>query len=136
LEASYQIISYKAGALPKQYQAMVYSKWLRSLRYGNDYFRLIDGDAYFNAYHLYLENILAKASIRLSVLSDDRDVVLGFSVHRGSILDYIHVQKDYRKQGIGLALLPPDITIITHLTRKGMTFWSSKLPKAKFNPFA
>jgi GNAT superfamily N-acetyltransferase len=116
---------------------MVLSKWLRSLRYGNDYFRLIDAQAYFRVYHDYIEGILARSRtrMRLAVLTDDHDVVLGFAAHEGGILHYVHVHKDMRKQGIGRALLPDDIDTITHVTNIGLSIWGSKFPAWKLNPF-
>jgi GNAT superfamily N-acetyltransferase len=117
---------------------LIFSKWLRSLRYGNDYFKLIDPPAYYAAYHRFIQNILnhPDTSVRLAVLSDDADVVLGFSVSRGTILDYVHVHKDQRRQGIGRQLVPKGIDTITHLTRTGLSIWGSKMAGVKFNPFA
>jgi GNAT superfamily N-acetyltransferase len=134
----YTIISYPALTLPDTYRAMVFSKWLRSLRYGNDYFRLIDQDVYFSSYHTYLSNLLSssEAIVRLAVLPDDTDIVLGFSVYRGGTLDYVHVHRDYRRTGIGSRLLPSDISSISHVTKNGISFWTATIPNAIFNPFA
>jgi GNAT superfamily N-acetyltransferase len=137
--AEYKVIVYNGPALPDNYKPMIYSKWLRSLRYGNDYFKLIQQDAYFTNYHKYLELVLNKSDtmVRMAVLSDDYDVVLGFAVCRPSIVDYVHIHKDYRRQGIGSALIASlaNVSFITHLTRNGMSFWNNKLKDAKFNPF-
>jgi GNAT superfamily N-acetyltransferase len=135
---TYSIISYSASTLPIQYVNMIFSKWLRSLRYGNDYFKLINSDAYFLHYNEFVFRILKNpaAIIRLAVLTDTPDVVLGWSISRGPILDFIHVHKDQRKQGIGTALMPKGISTITHITRIGMSIWSSKYPELIFNPFA
>lgn len=137
IASSYSVISYPGTSLPDTYQNLIFSKWLRSLRYGNDYYKLIDQDAYFIAYHAYISKLLAQpdAIVRLAVLTDDPDVVLGFSVTRGTTLDYVHVHKDFRKQGIGTTLVPKDIHSITHLTKIGMAIWNAKLAHAKFNPF-
>jgi GNAT superfamily N-acetyltransferase len=115
---------------------MVFSKWLRSLRYGNDYFKLIDQDSYYKSYHAYIERILFNgAEIRLAVLAEDTDCVLGFSVSRGCTLDYVHVHRDYRRTAIGTSLLPPMVEAITHITKNGMSFWNARLKDAKFDPF-
>ncbi len=139
-ESSYSIISFKASDLPKDYEPMVYSQWLRSLRYGNPAYKHIDTDEYYKNYHKYLENLLAKpdANVRLAVLSDDHDVVLGFSVNREDVLDYIHVHKDHRKLGIATMLLPKGITTFSHFTVVGLEIWQ-KVPRYKHlkcNPFA
>jgi hypothetical protein len=73
--------------------------------------------------------------VRLAVLGDDSDVVLGFSCSRGDVLDYVHVHKDYRRNGIGCSLISEGIQTITHLTHNGMSFWTAVLPNTKFNPF-
>jgi GNAT superfamily N-acetyltransferase len=117
---------------------MIFSKWLRSLRYGNDYFRLIDPDEYWKAYNAYIKSILMRGDtmVRIASLTEDADVALGFSVVRGAVLDYVHVHKDFRKKGIGRILVPKNIKVITHLTKTGLSIWGSKYPKWKFNPFA
>lgn len=148
--AEYSIISFHGWELPPQYHNVIYSKWLRSLRHGNDYFKLVDAEAYYSTYRRYIEKILSlpETVVRLAVIADDHDVVLGFSVSRKNILDYIHVLRirteiptglaisDYRRHGIGAHLLPPGIDTFTHLTKTALTIWGSKFQHWKFNPFA
>ena len=135
--STYTIISYKGIDLPDSYRNLVFSKWQRSLRYGNDYFKLIDSDAYFTAYQRLITNILSKPEtvVKLAVLTEDRDVVFGFSISRDTTLDYIHVHKDTRKQGIATSLYPKNTNTITHLTTIGMAIWTAKIPNVLFNPF-
>lgn len=138
ISSTYHCIVYKGEDLPKQYEALIYSKWLRSLRYGNDYYKLIDQDSYFNVYHRYIAQLLAKpeCEVRLAVLGDDYDCVLGFAVSRGDCLDYVHVHKDYRKTGVARSLTVfTDWQWISHLTRQGISSWNKLAPNAKFNPF-
>lgn len=134
---TYSVIIYPAWQLPNQYLSMVYSKWLRSLRYGNDYFKLISPAAYYESYHKYLELLLSRHDcvVRLAVLTDDPDVVLGFSVARGSTLDYVHVQRDMRRMGVGTALLPPEIEATTHVTKPGLAIMAHRYSHWKFDPF-
>ena len=123
----------------EQYVPVVFSGWLKSLRFGNDFYRLMDQGSYFKTYHRFIQGILERpeTEIRLAVLTDDPDVVLGFSVSRGTVLDYIYVNRDYRRLGIGRRLVPEGITTITHLTRIGLALWGSgKLPGVKFDPFS
>lgn len=136
-KVGYVVLSFKARELPAAYRNMIFSKWLRSLRYGNDYFRLIDQNSYFDNYHRYIEILLARPSsmVHLAALSDDRDVVLGFSVTEHTALHYVHVQKDHRNCGIGTALIPAKIEWITHLTKAGMSIWNAKMKEANFDPF-
>ncbi len=136
--SSYRIKAYAARLLAPEYKGLIYSKWLRSLRYGNDYFKLVDPDAYYRAYHKYITAVLAFSDsiVRLAVLADDPDVVLGFSVARGNILDYVHVHKHQRRQGIGTRLIPEGIDTISHVTKTGLSIWGSKYGHWLFNPFA
>ncbi len=151
--STYSILEFKSSELPETYKALVFSKWLRSLRYGSPGFDKIQQDKYFDHYHLYIEMLLKKPDsiIRLAVLTDDNDVVLGFSASREDVLDYVHVHVDQRKQGIAKALIPKNITTTTHQTRVALEILCNN-PKYKlivkdeekdpnriciyFNPFA
>jgi hypothetical protein len=136
---TYKIISYTAHKLPESYKPMIFSKWMRSLRYGNNYFEAIDSNVYYKTYQKYIQSILERpgAMVRLSTLSDDPDICLGWSISEGNTLHYIHVQWEQRNQGIGKSLLPPGIRQFTHLTKTGMKIWrDDKYSHAIFNPFA
>jgi GNAT superfamily N-acetyltransferase len=137
--SGYIIRSFMGVNLPDMYRGMVYSRWLRSLRYGNDYFRLMEPKSYYRAYQAYISEILSRENcvVHVAVLNDDRDVALGFAVTHGSVLDFVHVQKDMRMQGIGSKLVPPTIDRITHLTKHGLAIWGRKrYSHLKFDPFA
>jgi hypothetical protein len=130
-------MAYGAQKLPKDYLGLIYAKWLRSLRYGNDLFRLIDAEGYYRSYHRVISGLLERPDtmVRLAVLTDDPDVVLGFSVSRNETLDYVYVNKDYRRMKIGTQLVPSQTKVITHVTKTGLTIWGSKYREWKFNPF-
>lgn len=140
---AYDIIGYSGAEVPAEFRNLVRARWMRSLRYGNDYFRLMVPESFYASYQRYVDAILAKpeAWVRFAVLADDHDVVLGFAALRGllqndCILDYVHVHKDQRRQGIARRLMPSGVNVITHLTRTGLTIWGSKCPGWKFDPFA
>lgn len=136
--SSYTVLLYRAAALPDEYRALIYSAWKKSHRHGNDFMKLIVPAAYYEAYDKVINNVMGQddAVVRLAVLSDEPDVVLGFSVSRGTILEYVYVFKDHRRLGIGRKLLPSKVETITHLTKTGMSIWGSKFGSWKFNPFA
>lgn len=148
-ESSYKVITFPASALPEQYRPLLFSKFLRSLRYGNEYFKLIDKDAYFQVYHAYFNTLLWRPGsiVKLAVLSDDPDVVLGWSLTEPNKLHYVYVNKDSRKMGIGKELTKEPFNTITHLTTIGLSIWGNKFNNdpsrvmptktlVVFNPFA
>jgi hypothetical protein len=134
---SYTILRYAGPMLPHGYKNLILSKWMKSYRYGNDYIKLTNPDSYFAAYSKYISLLLSQSQtlVRLAVLSDDNDVTLGFSVSRNRTLDYIHVHKDFRRQGIGRMLWPSYVDSFTHLTKIGLKLWSTKCPGVIFDPF-
>lgn len=136
-ESTYSVIAFPGYSLPQQYQNMILSQWMRSLKHGNEYFKLADSDAFYEAYGKYIKSILGRASttVRIAVLGDDRDVALGWSVVEGSALHFIRVQYEQRNRGIGRSLVPEGIDTITHLTKAGARIWPRCLPAAIFNPF-
>ena len=137
---SYTIIPFLGVTLVGEKLNFVHSRWMRTARYGNDYFKLIDSDSYYKAYHKYILSILQRPDtiVRLAVLSDDRDTILGFSVSERTILHYVLVlghDPDARRKGIGRSLVPFEVTHITHVTKAILPIWNTKLPNAIFNPF-
>ena len=149
VESEVVIIEFSGKSLPTTYVGLIYSKWLRSLRHGNEFFKTIDPKSYYEIYHAYLTRILASDNclVRLAVLSDEHDVVLGFCVSRGTVLDYVHVLRirlkvetgfditDYRKMGIGTKLIPKACDTFTHITKAWQQIWPKKFGHLKFNPF-
>lgn len=137
---TYSVLVYPAADMPEQYRPMIMSRWLRSLRFGNPVFRKADSDTYYKHYNDFICNLMKKpdSKVRLAVLSDDHDVALGFSVSREDVLDYIHVQNDYRRIGIARKLLPEGLTTFSHITLTGTDIWpkNPNYKHLKFNPFA
>lgn len=137
---TYSVVLFKASELPEQYMAMIYSKWLRSLRFGNPLFKSMKSDSFYNQYHAYIGILLKKPDslVKMAVLTDDHDIALGFSVSREDVLDYIYVHKDHRRQGIGKKLYPAGITTMSHTTLTAIQIWRNnpKYIHLEFNPFA
>lgn len=142
--SSYKVLIIKPYiSMPKTYKALIYSTFLKSLRFGNDWFKAIDSDIYYKVYHELLDNILSRAhtEIRLAVLTEDPDTCLGWSICENKTLHYVFVKNNskdepsFRRMGIGSALLPKEFDQISHLTKLGRIIWEKKYPKVKFNPF-
>lgn len=134
---AYIITTYSGRGLPKEYRNMIYSKWLRSLRYGNDLLKMVDSKAFYSYHNALIDDLLLKPDthVRIASLEDDTDVVLGFCVCRPAVfaLDYVYVNRDMRKQGIGTALAPPACDLFTHATKTGLTI--AKTKKWRYNPY-
>lgn len=134
---TYSVIYFPSKDIPESYLPVVYSRWLKSHRFGSPLMKRIDANNYYKYWHEHIENLMAKddAIMRFAVLSDDRDIVLGFSHCRGDILDYVHVAGDYRKLGIARDLVPYNIKAISHITETGYNIWQKKHKEWKFTPF-
>jgi len=134
---TFKVLTFKAH-VPKSYESLIFSTWLNSLRYGNEYFKLIEAEPYFKAYSAYITQILSRPNtrVRIAVLTDEPDTALGWAIDEGEVLHYIFVKKDLRRNGIGNALLSKNIKTFSHLTTQGLKLWNLKDPKLKFNPFA
>ncbi len=137
-EASYSVDAYLGKDVPFVYRNMILSKWMRSLKFGNDYFRLIDSDSYYSTYQHYIKALLERPQciVRLALLpGDELHTCLGFSVSEPGVLHFVWSHKDNRRIGIAKSLIQFPFDTITHLTTSGMAVWHKKFPHAKFNPF-
>lgn len=123
----------------KRYEGLLYTSFLSSLRYGNEWFKEIDADVYYEVYHKLIENLLGRREtlVKLAVLPDDPDTCIGWSISEPRVLHYIYVKGDIkaRQLGIGKQLLPLEFNTISHLTKIGKVIWKKKFKHVKFNPF-
>lgn len=117
-------------------KSIILASWLNGLRYGNDWFSLIDSKAYFYTYHTILETLLSRpeTQIKIACLKDDPEVVLGYAVFTGNRLDWVFVKKAWRNIGIANQLVPDNIQVVTHVTKPGKAIMLKR--KYVFNPFA
>lgn len=115
----------------------ILATWLRGLYYGNSWFKEIDKDSFMRHYHDILMAILTKPATVVAVVSlkDDENVILGYSVSSfdESTLHWVFVKDNWRRVGLGRALVPDNATITTHMTAIGKKL---KPPSMKFNPWA
>ena len=137
--SNYIITTYSGPLLPLSYRNMIFSKWLKSLRHGNDQLKLIDAKAYYAYHHLLIDDLLARPStqVRIASAEDDKDVALGFAVSRPDVFDYVYVNRDLRRNGIGSALVIHAHAEFkfTHITKTGLMLAKLKRPHWKYNPY-
>lgn len=132
------IRAYKGNEVPENYENFVRDRWLKTYKKCNKFMQLVDPASYYRAYPVFIRSVLArpKVRVRLAMLSDDEDVLLGFSVSEGALLHYVNVPLDYRGQGIAKKLVPFVVERFSHITETGMKIWQEKFPNAVFDPFA
>lgn len=113
----------------------IYSTWLQGLYYGNDWFKQIDQETYFDFYNKIIRQLLFKksAKIKVAALKEDPDVLIGYSVWRESTLDWVFVKPAWRRLGIAKRLIPENIAKCTHMTKIGK---SLKPKEWEFDPFS
>jgi hypothetical protein len=123
------------GAFPEDLP-FIFSTWLKGLRFGNEWFGLIDSKIYFKVYHEVITAILSKpnVTVKIACLKEDPRVLVGYSVSSGGRLDWIHVKKAWRGIGIAKNLSPETITSVSHLTNVGRSILK-KHQDVIFNPF-
>jgi hypothetical protein len=113
----------------------LFATWLRGLYYGAPLYDEIPKDTFMSHYHKVLEKLLLSASISVACLKDDPDVILGYAVYRGDILDFVFVKSAWRGIGLAHMLIPDDIRYVTHLTRTGLSIMKKHPGKFVYNPF-
>lgn len=136
---SYRVMSYRGSDLDLgPYLGFILSNWLTTLRFTNDWFKLIDEKTYYDVYPNVVKAILNKpqTQVNLALMEDDPDVCVGFSVYEGETLHYCFVPRHGRKQGIGRSLITQPFKKMTHLTLPGVVIWKTKFPDAVFDPFS
>lgn len=135
--SSYSVIKYCAAEVPKEYRNHILNKYLRGLQGGNDFFKLILPKSFFKTHEIYFNNLLVRpsAKIRIAVLTDSPDVILGWSLTEDKKLHYVYVRGENRRLGISSALLPDEYDLITHFTKSFIPIWHTKYPQVYFDPY-
>lgn len=113
----------------------IISTWLKGLRFGNSWYKLIESKAYFKTYHAVIVAVMSRPTVSVSIacLKEDPSVILGYSVIEGNKLHWCQVKKAWRGIGIAKSLVPSTVTTVTHLTETGRSIFLKK--DLIFNPF-
>lgn len=115
----------------------ILATWIRGLYYGDPWFNIIPKAIFMENMRNFLERKLNArgVSIKVACLKEDPSVILGYSVYRDFILDWIFVKSIWRNIDIATALLPPNFQACAHMTKAGLAIVRSKYPKVIYNPF-
>jgi len=117
---------------------LIYSTWLKGLYFGNDWFREIKKDLYFEIYSEVIQKILSRPNIVIQVacLADDPETVLSYAIlekkEDSYALHWVFTKSSWRKLGLAKKLIPENISYVTHLTKVGKSIKPKKWP---FIPF-
>lgn len=114
----------------------ILSTWLRGLRYGNQWFGMIEQEVYFKMYKPIIERLLVKptVSVKVACLKDDPEVILSYSVLEQDRLHWVFTKKAWRQMGLANDLIPKEIKTLTHITHIGESLYLKK-KQLTFNPF-
>lgn len=136
IESNYRIVYFMGTKLPPEYKSVIMAPFLRTLRDGNDFYKLIDHDAYFLNYPKYINIILQRPMmlVKMAMLKDN--TVLGWALVEHKTVHYVWVKKEVRMQGICRALLPKEFDTISHITNRAINIWVKHFPDVRLNPFA
>lgn len=117
-------------------RAFVKATFLRGMYHGDSWFSVMPKDLFMRNYALIIEALIAKNLIQVACLTDDPDVIIGYSLISPDfqVMHWVFVKKAFRGLGIGKALIPMSIKVVTHLTKPGKSLMDKY--KAIFNPFA
>lgn len=114
----------------------VYASFLRGLYYGDSWFKEIPKNIFMENYHRVLDVLMTLPGLKVTVacLKDDPEVILGYSIHKGTKLHWVFVKANWRNIGIAKSLVPANIDTVTHLTKVGLSI-VRKRKNLSFNPF-
>lgn len=114
----------------------ILSSWLKGQKFGNDFFRAIESNAYYTNYAAQIEKLIAlpTTSVVVCCLSDEPDVIVGYSVSTApTTLHWVFVKEAWRKQGVARSLVADTVTTISSITKPGLAI--AKKRNYNFNPF-
>lgn len=114
--------------------SFIYATWLHGLYFGCEFFRDTREKTFYDNYKRVIKNILEErhATITVSCLKEDHDVILGYSVSEKDCLHWVFVKESWRKIGIAKSLIPFGIVVVSNQTKVGRSI----KPKGwDFNPF-
>jgi len=98
----------------------VMATWMRSYR-NSGYARSIPSDLYWIGQRKRIEKILGREDTQIWIATDEneRAVIYGYAVWGSGVIHYLYVKQQFRRCGIGKALLYPLIGQPILYTHKG-----------------
>ena len=87
----------------------IYSTWRNQAFYGAVNPHTQPSKIFFKKMTVLIKEILSESRPLVACLESDPDLVIGYSVSKGTHLYWVYVKKDYRNKGIASLLVPKDI---------------------------
>lgn len=97
----------------------IYATMLQGLYYGNTFYGKIDKEAFFDSYNQVLKSLIMKPTtdIKVLCLTEDEDVILGYSISSPQALHYVFVKQAWRRRGFAKDLTVGSLNKpVTHIT--------------------
>jgi len=84
---------------------LIYSSYPKGVYYGS--FTPIDTpkDKWFKAFYIEMQDQLKTSTVSIACMSDNEDVIIGYSIVTGTCLEFVYVKEQFRNQGIARLLL-------------------------------
>jgi hypothetical protein len=138
---TYRIVYYTGRTVPQKFRSVLIDPFLNTLRSGNDFYKVIDQDAYYFYQEKCFDMLLLRPMliVKIALIWDaerKEDVVLGWALVEHKTVHYVWVKKEVRRTGICRDLLPKEFDMITHFTNKAINIWVKHFPEVKFVPYA
>lgn len=130
-----QLLELRPGK--KEDESFLYGTWLngtyQKTRWRTEFAR---GD-FFKGYHSVIAHILSKPQTQILTccLKEDPDILVGYSVFEkcptDTIFHWIFIRADWRGNKIAKDLIPPKVTVVTHMTPAGQIIFHKFKVKPK-----
>lgn len=115
-------------------EPFIYATWMRGLKHANDVYKQIDKIEYDRGQRKVIETILKIGTVMIAALKEDPDVILGYSVTRNPIIDWVFVKMPWRRLGLATELLKHlEPQSVSHITYVGNSIRLKK--NLKFDPY-
>lgn len=112
----------------------ILSTWLKGYQGGLKWFRKTPRKTFHDNYKKVIEALMQARTIKVACLKEDPDVIVGYCVYRGDLVDWVYIKEDWRKIGIAKDLLPENFKAVSHLTNIAFEILR-KHPEIIYNPF-
>src|SRR6266404_2908447 len=101
----------------------VLATFLRGVYYGDSWFSMIPKQIFMDNYKKVAEYLVNTATIKVACLKEDPSVILGYCMLSKDLqtIHWTYVKSAWRLKGIAKTLTPTHPSVVTHLSKLGVT---------------